>query len=144
MPGVIYTCTKVMFAGDADWSSPSQKFGVLLATSEYEAKKSHRHVSDVDGELTGKGYERKVLKDRSIEANEADGRADCHASSVTFGKLATKEVYKWIVVYREGANDARSDLICAIDMGEVPLGGITEHEIRWDSQAKQGRVFSLL
>jgi hypothetical protein len=143
MPGVIYNCTKAMFAGDADWASPAQTYKALLAGGDYEPKASHRKVSDVEDELTGKGYERQTLHGRSIVANETDGRADCHAEAVTFGKLATKESYRWLVVYRERDSDARSELVCAVDMDEVSLAGISEHTIRWDGEEKQGRVSSL-
>jgi hypothetical protein len=134
---------RVLFAGDADWASPSQKFKALLATSDYEPKASHRHVTNVTGELTGKGYRRRLIRNRSVKANEPRGCADCCADATVFEGLATTEAYKWVVIYREGPDDRRSDLICAIDMGHVELKDVGSHEIHWDGEAKEGRVFSL-
>jgi hypothetical protein len=144
MAGILFDISRTMFACDTDWSSPTQTFKVLLASSDYEPRKSHAHVSDVDGELTGGGYARQTLKNRAVYANEDDGRADCHANAVKFANLATAESYRWIVVYREGKSDATSDLICAIDMAKVPLKDIETHTVEWDSQHGSGRVFSLL
>jgi hypothetical protein len=143
MAGVIYLNARVLFATDADWASPTQKFKVLLATSDYQPKASHRHVTDVTGELTGKGYKRKLVRNRSVRANEARNVADCCAAAIKLEGLATKESYQWLVVYREGPDDLRSDLICAVDMGHVPLTDVGTHEIRWDGAENEGRVFSL-
>jgi hypothetical protein len=140
MASIVYGQCKVVFATGCDWSAAGERFGVLLATSEYQPAITHRHVSDVDGELTGRGYKRRPLKGRSVWSTTTG--ADCCADATVFPNLKTKESYKWAIIYRERADDD-PDLIAACDMGHVDLSDSNEHTLFWDGQEKNGRVFSL-
>jgi hypothetical protein len=144
MPNLVYTRSKALFAGSGDWGSKSQSFGLLLASSKYTPDKRHKFVSDVSGEVTGMGYSRKSLTGRRVEDNDDDERADCFADSVTYTGLATPQSYQWAIVYRVGKTDAESELICALDMGDIPLKEISQHTIRWDGKKDNGRAFSIV
>jgi hypothetical protein len=143
MANITYTSGKVLFTGGGDWGSSAQKFRVLLATKDYAPSVKDRRVSDVTGELTsGSGYSRKEIRGRKVVQNDDTGRADCMADAVKFTGLSTKQSYRWAVIFRAGETDASSELVCAIDLSDVSLRGMSEHTIKWSGQ-DNGRAFSI-
>ena len=141
MASLTYIRGSVLFAGAGDWGSKTQTYRVLLATDEYKPDRKHRVVSQVTGELAGSGYVRKDLTGREVLAKDTSG--DCIADAVTFSGLRSVQTYRWAIIFRAGKTDSDSDLICAIDMDAVSLRAVTDHTIKWDGQAKSGRVFSI-
>lgn len=144
MASIIYTRGKALFSGSTDWSATDQSFGLLLASNEYQPDRSHKFISEVSAELDGVGYNRKELTGRAIEEDDDAGRCDCMADAVTYRGLSTRESYKWAIVYKIGTNDRDGQLVCAIDMGEVSLKGISRHTIEWAGGESRGRVFSFV
>jgi hypothetical protein len=141
MSNVAFSRGKAILVGTADWSNAMQTFKVLLASDEYFPKSTHKHVSEVKGELSTGGYKRQELTGRSIEL---DGdKAQCLADSVIFNGLKTSAKYKWVVVLRQNLSDSDSDLICALDMGRISLRNISEHTVNWGGKSGRGPVFSL-
>lgn len=143
MPSLIYNAGKRLIGGEVDWASKQHRFKLLLATSDYAPKATHKFVSVIEGELSGGGYGRQELVGRSIQTDDATGRVDFMADQVAFKKLSSSQRYQWIVLYRVMTSDEDADLLCALDMGSVSLRGIMEHTIKWDKQSN-GRVFSMV
>ena len=71
------------------------------------------------------------------------GRVDCNADAVVLTNLKVFETYRWIIVYRDGLSAGRSDLICALDMGDVELKGVVAHTVKWAGGLLHGSVLSL-
>lgn len=141
MASLTYIRGSVLFAGSADWAAPDQSYQLLLASDEYKPSRTHKFVSQVRGELSGGGYERKTIAGRAVKAGDAG--ADCFADAVAFTGLLSHQTYRYAVLFKQGKTDADSGLIACLDMTGVSLLGISNHTINWDGQAKSGRVLTL-
>lgn len=143
MANVNFNRGKLIVGGTTGWLSGST-YRLLLATVTYTPLTTHNVVSDVTNELSGGGYARKDITNRSQVEDDANNRADYKADNVSWTGLTSTQSFRWVVVYKFGTVDADSDLICALDMTvDIGFTGLTDFTLKWDNQAANGRVFSI-
>ena len=97
---------------------------VLLVTSGYTPNKDHDFVSDLvpgTNELSGFGYERKTLTNKTLTEDDANDRAvfddgdDVTWTAIDAGTAAAA------VLFIQKTNDADSILLAYIDSGGFPF-----------------------
>lgn len=140
MASVVYNNGKKV-VNQNDWTAGTWR--VLLATAAYVPDiDAHKFVSDITNELVGASYGRQLVANRTISVVNASDRADYLADVTTFTAL-NAGTPGWAIVYKFVTNDADSLLVCADQLpGTASNGG--NYVIQWDSQASNGRVFSIL
>jgi len=94
---------------------------VLLVNSGYVFSAAHNFVSDVAFELSGSGYARKVLANKTLLENDTLNRIIFDADNVTWpaatftGSGLGGGVADSVIVYVENVSDATRSLICCVD-----------------------------
>lgn len=131
---------KLLGNGSIDWASVGQTFRVLLASSSYVPDiDAHVFVSSVTNELSGGGYSRKDIVNRSIVIDTTTDRADYKGDNVTWTSLSVGAV-AWVILFKLVTNDSDSLLIAAFDITGTNTNGL-DFILRWDAQALNGTVF---
>lgn len=145
MANVTYNKGKAILGGSADWSSGAQTYRALLTTGAYVPNPDDDFVAAVTNELSGGGYARVDVVNRSIAENTVDDRADYMADNPQWTGLSSVETLRWLVLYRFNTNDGDNELIVALDAGAlgINLTGLTEWTARLDGQLLNGRAFSI-
>lgn len=145
MANVAYNKGKTILGGSADWSDGAQTYRALLCTSAYVPTTNDDFVAAVTNELSGGGYVRQAVVNRSVVEDAANDRGNYVADNTQWTGLSSIERVKWVVVFKFNTNDADSELIAALDMGGagVDLTNLTEWTVRYDGQPLNGRVFSI-
>jgi hypothetical protein len=119
-------------------TAAGQTYRVLLATTSYVPDQdNHIFVSSVTNELSGGGYVRKDITNRTASKDNANNRTDWLADCPTW--TAITGTWRWAVVYKLVTNDADSLLIRAIDLTAVTSSG-GDYLLRWDGQTSNGAV----
>lgn len=144
MANLAYNKGKTILGGAADWTAGGQTYKVLLTTGTYTPNADDDFVSNVTNELSGGGYARATISNRSASEDTAGDKGDFKADNTTFSGLSSTQTVRWVVVFKDnGGADTANELICAIDLTSVNLTGLTDWTIKWDGQATNGRVFSI-
>ncbi len=118
MSNLSYAIAKSLL-NTVEWTSASNKFRVLLATSAYVPSAAHQYVADVVASEVSGGvnYARKLLGTKTRAANGSNFDYKCVASSWTTLTAA----FRYAIVYYDVAGDDSSDatawLVCALDLG---------------------------
>jgi hypothetical protein len=129
--------------GDAqlDWDAGGQIYRVLLATTSYVPDQdAHIFVSSVTNELSGGGYVRKDITNRTSVKDNVNNRTNWMADCPTWTTLTG--TWRWAIVYKFGTTDADSPLLRAIDLTAVTSSG-GDFLLRWDGQTSNGAVFRI-
>lgn len=142
MADLTYTnCSLHLSNGAFDWDAPGQTYRVLLATTAYTPDQdAHQFVSSVTNELSGGGYVRKDITNRTISLDAANNRSNWMADCPTWTTLTG--TWRWAIVYKFVTNDADSILMRAIDLTAVTSSG-GDFLLRWDGQTSNGAVFRI-
>ena len=144
MASIIYNRFKKNIGdGTHDWDSGAQTYRVLFTTAAYTPNADHNFVSEVTNELSGGGYARQDLANRSVVQDDANDRADYKADTVAFTGLTNGQTARYAVVLRHVTNDADSPLVAAIDLGAGGVVMTGDLSFRWDSNPTNGRIFSI-
>lgn len=111
---------------------------VMLLSSSYTPNPDHIFVSDLSGELSGTGYVgghagsgRKTLASKVIGKDDSSNKAYFDAADVTWTAINAGTA-AYAVVFKEGASDAASTVICNVDIADTVTNG-GDLTIQWDS-----------
>lgn len=141
MADVIYNIAKKSFAdGNLDWDT--HNIGVLLlsSSSTYTPNPDHNYVRDIfdNGgvELSGTGYSRKLLTNKTVTKDDSIDKAILDADDVTWTAINAGTVKAAVLYRRVGSSDNNSSdiLIAYIDSGGFPVttnGG--DFTIQWNA-----------
>ena len=131
MPSMVYNYAKQAFVdGTLDWDNPAQNFSVLLVNPTYSPSQSHLHVSDIASyEVSGTGYSRKPLSNRTVTIDTAANRAILSADPVTWTAINAGNV-GGIVVYYDTGSDSTSKLIAFVQLPTISTNG-SDLTIAW-------------
>lgn len=132
----------LLSTGQLRWDLISETYRVLLVGSGYVPDLSnHVYVSAITDELTGNGYVRKAITDRSITPN-ATG-VDYVGASVRWSAIGPCSATPVAaVLFKANGTDATSPLIAYITVTPTPLRG-GAFLIRWNREAGFGALLSL-
>lgn len=120
MSNLIYNKAKKGFVdGTIDWDGDTIK--VMLVGETYTPDKDHNFVSEVvSTELSGTGYERKSLENKTVVQDDVNDVAKVDADDITWESIQAGTA-KGMVVYKQGSSDTDSILIAYIDEGGFPV-----------------------
>lgn len=142
MADVIFDRGRAVFPGALDW--PNSTIKVLLAQTAYAINIAHNTVSQVTNELVGGGYARQTIANRTI--SQGSGLATLLADMTPFTGISLAgagAVFRWAIVFRFVTNDADSDLLVAKDLTAADLTGFSGVNIKWNSGATNGAIFTV-
>lgn len=115
-----------------DWVGSSNVKVMLLMTA-YSFNADHEFVSDVvANEFNGSGYTgghagagRKALASKTITDDTTNDRIELDAAdpSAWTALGAGTTAIAWVIVFEQGASDAASALICALDPTDLVANG---------------------
>lgn len=128
---MVYNYAKASFVnGTLDWDNPSHDFRVLLVNPSYVPSQSHVNVSDIVGyEVSGTGYARKPLTNRTVTVDATINRAVLSADPVTWTAIDVGNV-GGIVVYYNTGTDASNKLIAFVQLPTIATNG-SDLTIAW-------------
>jgi hypothetical protein len=140
MASVIFNNAKKLL-GDGTINWPANTIRVALVTTAYTPDiDAHLYVSSITNELSGTGYSRKDLANKSVVVDNANDRADYKADNVTWTAIsASGATAGAAVVYKFGTVDGDSPLIAYVDITDTIMNG-GDFTIKWDNQASNGAV----
>lgn len=107
-----------------NWASDTIK--MLLVGTGYSFSPDHNFVSDVSAnEISGGGYVRKTLANKTVTEDDTNDRAKLDADDVTWTALgsAAGTVSGAIVFKDAGGADSANPLICFLDFTNTPANG---------------------
>lgn len=124
MPSMVYNHAKVSFAnGTLDWDNPLQDFRVLLVGPGYIPSQGHTSVLDVvSHEVSGAGYARKPLVNRTVSIDTTTNRVLLSADPVTWPAITAGDV-GGAIVYHNASVDAASKLIAFVQLPTISTSG---------------------
>jgi acyl-CoA synthetase (AMP-forming)/AMP-acid ligase II len=96
---------------DLDWVNDDIR--VLLVTSSYTFNADHDSLSDVTNELSGGGYARQSLTNKSVEPVDGSDLVNLKADDVTFSSLitGTSGVPAGAIVFKHNATASLARLL---------------------------------
>lgn len=120
MANLIYNKAKKGFVdGTIDWDNHTVK--AMLVGDTYTPDKDHNFVADVvAAELSGTGYDRKTLANKTVTQDDVNDVAKVDADDITWTGIQAGTA-KGMVIYKEETTDADSVLIAYIDEGGFPV-----------------------
>lgn len=112
-----------------DWEG-SANIKVMLVNS-HTFNPDHEFVSDVVAdEFVGTGYTgghngagRKALSSKTIADDTANDRIELDAADPSAWTGLNGDTVAWAIVFEQGASDAASHLICALDPADLVTNG---------------------
>lgn len=131
MPNLVYNIAKQRFgAGDLDWDLDTIK--VMLVTATYAPNADHNYVSEVTNELSGTGYVRKTLANKTVTKNVTNDRAELDADDVVWTGISAGTVGAAVVFEDLGGADTANPLIGYVDLADTATNG-SDLTIQWAS-----------
>lgn len=112
-----------------DWVGSANIKVMLLNAHAFNP--DHEFVSDVVAdEFTGTGYTgghngagRKALASKTITDDTANDRIELDAADPSAWTGLNGDTVAWAIVFEQGASDAASQLICALDPADLTTNG---------------------
>lgn len=122
---------RIIMDGVLDFAADA--VSVLLVDENHTPNIDHNTVSQVVAdELSGTGYSRKALANKSVTQNNTDDRAEWDADDVLWTEIDAGQAKAAILFRNEEATDAARDLIAYIDTGGFPVTTTgADLEIAW-------------
>lgn len=140
MPSFIFAAGRRLAASTGlRWADNGAKFGALLTDGTYVPDPAkHRSVADVNGELSGTGYERKRLEGRELATS--DEAAMLSAETIEWKGMTGGQLTAWLVLFAEGPTDRERPLLAAYPFKVLASGDV---EVRWSNQKSRGVVLRI-
>jgi len=112
-----------------DWVGSANIKVMLLNAHTFDP--DHEFVSSVVAdEFTGTGYTgghngagRKALASKTITDDTANDRIELDAADPSAWTGLNSDTVAWVIVFEQGASDAASQLICALDPADLTTNG---------------------
>lgn len=99
----------------------------LIVSGGFTFNKGNQFVSQISGEVSGTGYERKTLSGKSIDLlTGTPDKIQFKASDLEYTNIdVSPDDLESVVVYLEVTNDADSILICNTNIPNISTNGTT-------------------
>jgi len=113
---------------------------VLLVSDAYTFDGTHNTVSEVivgGVELSGAGYARATLANKSITEDDANGFSYLDADDAAMGSIVTGETMGAAILYLYHASDASAQVIAFYDLTNTPTNG-SAISVQWNTPANGG------
>lgn len=111
---------------------------VLLVAPGYTFNPDHNFVSEVSAyELTGAGYSRQALANKSVTEDDAGDFAYLDADDASWASIASGETIGGAIVYLYNASDAAAQLLSFYDLADQTTNGGAV-QVRWAIPANGG------
>lgn len=119
MANAKYNIAKGEFAkGNINWETDTIE--VMLVDNTYTFNPDHAYVSDITGEISGTGYSRKALTNKTVTVDNTNDKAILDCDDITFTGINAGTVNA-MIVYKKVTNDTDSILIGYWDSGNFPF-----------------------
>ncbi len=120
--------------GTIDWDTTSG-IKVALVTSSYTFDADHNAFDDLTNEITNANYTAggNAISGRTVTQDDANDRAVCDGTDVTFTALAAGDLPGHAIVYRDSGNPSTSELIAYLPLTAPPAPDGNDYVIAWDA-----------
>lgn len=95
----------------------TDNIGLLIVDNTYAFSVDHEYVSNISGEVSGTGYERKFLPSKTVTLSSNSVTFDC--GTIEYTTVDTANVLSSAIVYADGATDADRSLIAHIEFADL-------------------------
>jgi hypothetical protein len=138
------TTTQKFANGTFDWDAGGQTYKVLLTTSSYTPSTAHDFANDVTNELSGTGYSRQTVANRTVTVDAINHRTDFGADNITWSAINTGTAPKYGVVIKDnGGADSANEIVWIIDLGTVAATNGGPLSIKWNNGVTAGTVWRM-
>jgi len=90
---------------------------ILLVDNTYAFDRTHEFVANVTGEVSGTGYERKVLSGKTVTLASNTVTFDC--GTIEYTAVDVSETLSSAIIFGEGVSDDVRPLIANIDFADL-------------------------
>jgi hypothetical protein len=136
MANIIGNVLKKLLA-DKDFDWINDDIVVLLVNSTNDWDPDDSYVGDINtlGELSGDGYERKILGSKTVTRDDTNNRTELDAADVDYTAIDAGTAAAALVIRDNGVSDATNEVLVKIDTGGFPLvtnGG--DATVQWNAE----------
>ena len=99
----------------------------LVVGSGFSFNKGHTFVSEISGEVSGTGYERKSLTNKSISLSTGSpDKIQFNADELIYTDVdVSPDDFTSVVIFKQVTGDADSRLLCVVDIPNISTNGTT-------------------